>query len=32
MDDERLKNGRYFGKDYFRDLLLSFPKPEEAAA
>jgi hypothetical protein len=21
MDDERLKNGRYFGKDYFRDLL-----------
>lgn len=21
MDDERLKNGRYFGKDYFRELL-----------
>jgi hypothetical protein len=21
MDDERLKNGRYFGKDYFNDLL-----------
>lgn len=21
LDDERLKNGRYFGKDYFRDLL-----------
>ena len=21
MDDERLKNGRYFGKDYFKDLL-----------
>jgi len=23
MDDERLKNGRYFGKDYFRELLES---------
>jgi len=21
MDDDRLKNGRYFGKDYFRELL-----------
>ncbi len=21
LDDERLKNGRYFGKDYFRELL-----------
>ena len=21
MDDERMKNGRYFGKDYFRELL-----------
>ena len=21
MDDERLKNGRYFGKDYFKELL-----------
>ncbi len=21
MDDERLKNGRYFGRDYFRELL-----------
>ena len=21
MDDERLKNGRFFGKDYFRELL-----------
>lgn len=21
LDDDRLKNGRYFGKDYFRDLL-----------
>ena len=21
MDDERLKNGRYFGKDYFQELL-----------
>ena len=21
MDDERLKNGKYFGKDYFRELL-----------
>ncbi len=21
LDDERLKNGKYFGKDYFRDLL-----------
>lgn len=21
MDDERLKHGRYFGKDYFRELL-----------
>ncbi len=21
MNDERLKNGRYFGKDYFRELL-----------
>ena len=21
LDDERLKNGRYFGRDYFRDLL-----------
>lgn len=21
MDDERLKNGRYFGQDYYRDLL-----------
>jgi hypothetical protein len=21
MDDERLKNGKYFGKDYFKELL-----------
>jgi hypothetical protein len=21
MDDDRLKNGRYFGKDYFKELL-----------
>lgn len=21
MDDERLKNGQYFGKDYYKDLL-----------
>jgi hypothetical protein len=21
LDDERLKNGRYFGKDYFQELL-----------
>ena len=21
MDDERLKNGQYFGKDYFKELL-----------
>ena len=21
MDDERLKNGRYFGEDYFKELL-----------
>ena len=23
MDDERLKNDRYFGKDYFQELALS---------
>ena len=24
IDDERLKNGRYFGKDYFQELLMKY--------
>ena len=25
LDDDRLKNGRYFGKDYFRELVRAYP-------